>query len=135
MNKVLIGIMASLIMGISVVAMAADIVEREIITVIPIADRVMEPNEFIHKEIILDGDIVQIQCRRTLPITKTAEIYVRYVDINGKIVKKEKVLFMDRADDPETPEDETCTAYTDFMAGADENEVFILNAVKTKLGL
>ena len=76
---------------------------------------------------------------RFLIITQTCEVTYRKVDSNGDTVGEDvKVLFMNVADDPETPEDETNNEFTQLV-NLINNESNIKNsitkAVKIKLGL
>jgi len=96
------------------------------------------------------GDITKVEVRedvasykldtvKFLVLTKTCEVIYRKVDSNGDSVGEEiKVIFMDVEDDPETPEDETSTDFTDLVQAINGNsniKTTIKNAVKNKLGL
>lgn len=79
---------------------------------------------------------------RILVFTKTAEIWYRkgYMQ-NEEFIgtnRGHQILFMDRIDNPETPEDESSTEFTDLIqainAGNNVKQT-ITNAVKQKLGL
>ena len=97
-----------------------------------------------------DGDIAKVEVRedvatyqldtvKFLVITKTAEVTYRKVDGSGEGVGDEvKVLFMNKEDDPETPEDETSTEFTQLITAinnGDNIKQTITNAVKIKLGI
>ena len=78
---------------------------------------------------------IKVDTVRILPLTKTAEITLRYTTDDDKPIKEEKLIFMDREDNPETPEDETSTEYTQLITGLDINKTFLKNAIKIKLGI
>ncbi len=65
--------------------------------------------------------------------TNTMIVTQRDVDASGKPVGKEtNEIFMDRANDPDTPEDESSTEYTDLIAEIDKGnnmELTIKNAI------
>lgn len=76
---------------------------------------------------------IKVDTVRILNFTKTAEITLRYVDADGNYIKETKVIFKNQEDNPETPEDETSTEYTDLMQGLEINKTFLKNAIKAKL--
>lgn len=97
-----------------------------------------------------DGDITQTEVKpdvakwqldtvRFLVQTKTCEVTYRKVDASDNIIEgEEKILFMDRVDDPDTPEDESLTDFTDLIAAINNGsniKTTIKNAVKLKLGI
>ena len=79
---------------------------------------------------------------RMLVFTKTCEVYYRkgYMD-NGKFISSnqvQQILFMDTLDNPNTPEDETSTEFTQLIQLINsENNIkqSITKAVKIKLGI
>ena len=101
---------------------------------------------------LTDGDIAQLETKpdvvkwvldtvRFLVFTKTCEVTYRKVDVAGEIVpgvSEEKIIFMDRPDDPETPTDESLTEFTDLATAINNGSNIkntITNAVKIKLGI
>ena len=101
---------------------------------------------------MVDGDIVQLEAKpdvakwvldtvRFLVFTKTCEVTYRKVDDAGEIVpgaSEEKIIFMDRPDNPETPTDESLTEFTDLVTAINNGSNIkntITNAVKIKLGI
>ena len=57
------------------------------------------------------------------PFSETARVVTRiyYLDENDVALRKEKgntYIYKNRSDDPKTPEDETSTAYDDFISGS-----------------
>lgn len=99
-----------------------------------------------------DGDITQIEVKpdvakwmidtmRFLIATKTCEVTYRKVNDVDDIVPgagEEKVIFMDRPDNPKTPEDESLTEFTDLVTAINNGNNIkntITNAVKIKLGI
>ena len=67
-------------------------------------------------------------------ITKQADILYRWVDAEGKYVEDApNVILQDRADDPETLEDETDTSFTDFLALLKDFKKVTKEIVKNKL--
>ena len=97
-----------------------------------------------------DGDIAQVEVRedvatyqldtvRFLVITKTCEVTYRKIDAAGDSVGEEfTVLFTNVEDDPETPEDETSTEFTQLIQAINSGsniKTTITNAVKIKLGI
>jgi hypothetical protein len=72
---------------------------------------------------------------KILPYNKTCIITVRFLDANGEYVNEKQVVFINQVDNPETPEDESTTEFTDFMQGLNINRVFLKNAIKSKLGI
>ncbi len=98
-----------------------------------------------------DGDITQAEVRpdvvkwslkeaRFLPQTKICEIMYIKKDSGDNVIQgtREKILFMDRVDNPETPEDETLTEFTDLITAINNGsniKTTIKNAVKLKLGI
>lgn len=97
-----------------------------------------------------DGDITQTEVKpdvvkwkldtvRFLVQTKTCEVIYRKVDVSDNIVAgEEKILFIDRADNPDTPEDESSTDFTDLITAINNGsniKTTIKNAVKLKLGI
>ncbi|KKL46131.1 hypothetical protein LCGC14_2348640 [marine sediment metagenome] len=74
-----------------------------------------------------------------LVFTKTCKVVYRKVDSNNVSVgKTRQILFQDIVDNPETPQDETNTEFTDLVqainAGSNIKQT-ITNAVKIKLGI
>ena len=72
--------------------------------------------------------------------TKTCKVVYTKHDSGGDIIsgRTKTVLFRDVADDPNTPEDETDTSFTDLIAflNAGSNlKARITTAVKVKLGI
>ena len=101
---------------------------------------------------LTDGDIAQLETKpdvvkwvldtvRFLVFTKTCEVTYRKVDDAGEIVpgaSEEKIIFMDRPDNPETPTDESLTEFTDLVTAINNGSNIkntITNAVKIKLGI
>lgn len=101
-----------------------------------------------------DGDINQVQVMpdgvkwmidndHDFRFTQTWKVTYRKVDIDGNSIGREKtILFRDVPDDPDTPEDETLTEYTDFrnfietrIRAGDSKDLAITKAVKIKLGI
>ena len=75
---------------------------------------------------------------RFLVFTKTCIVRYRKVDASGNPISEVKVLFRDVDDDPETPEDETLTEFTDLVTAINNGSNIkntIKNAVILKLGL
>jgi len=72
-------------------------------------------------------------------ITRTCEVTYRKVDSSGDPVGGEvSVIFQNVIDNPDTPEDETDTSFTDLVTAINANSNIkqtITNAVKIKLGL
>lgn len=96
-----------------------------------------------------NGDIIQTETRpsvvkwkldtfKCLIFTKTCIITYRKIDINGKKIDEIDIIFINRNDDPNTPEDETSTDFTDLVRAINNGsniKTTIKNAVKAKLGL
>jgi len=97
-----------------------------------------------------DGDITKAEVKpdvavwkldtvRFLVFTKTCEVTYRKVDSNGDPVGGSvTVIFMNVADDPDTPEDETSTEFTQLVTAINNGsniKTTITNAVKIKLGI
>ncbi len=82
-------------------------------------------------------DIIKIKVDtiKILNFSETAVITLRYVNADGNSIKEERVIFMNREDNLETPEDETSTEYTDLMQGLGVNKTFLKQALQFKLGL
>lgn len=103
----------------------------------------MAEGEIIQEEVQPDVVSWQLDTVKLLAFTETAEITYRKVDAEGVGVGEEKtILFMNKVDDPETPEDETSTEFTDFInyittriRANDSLKVAITKAVKIKLEL
>lgn len=79
---------------------------------------------------------------RFLIFTKTCEVYYRkgYMDGENFIGtnKGHGILFMNREDNPNTPEDETLTEFTDLinLINSEDNiKASITKAVKIKMGI
>ena len=97
-----------------------------------------------------DGDITKAEIKpdvakwkldtvRFLVQTKTCEVTYRKVDASDNVVVgEEKIIFMDRVDDPDTPESEESTEFTDLIIAINNGsniKTTIKNAVKLKLGI
>ena len=97
-----------------------------------------------------DGDIPQVEVKpdvavwaldsvRFLIFTKTCEVTYRKLDADGNHVGEEfTVLFINQDDNPETPEDETSTEFTQLITAINNGNNIkqtITNAVKIKLGI
>lgn len=96
-----------------------------------------------------DGDIDQAEVRpdvvgwqldtvRFLVVTKTCEVVYRRVDADSKPIDGVQILFMDIEDNPETPEDETLTDFSQLITAINNGSNIkqtIANAVKIKLGI
>ena len=72
--------------------------------------------------------------------TKTAKVVYNKRDAGNNVIpgRQKVVIFRDIADDPETPEDETVTEFTDliaFLNSGSNLKARITTAVKTKLGI
>jgi len=78
---------------------------------------------------------VAIDTVRILHFTNTCEITLRYLDENGDYVREETLIFQNVEDNPDTPEDETKTEYTQLMTGLEINKTFLKNAIRVKLGI
>ena len=79
---------------------------------------------------------------RILAFTKTCEVYYRkgYMDGENFIGTNQghQIIFMDRLDDPRTPQDETSTEFTQLIQAinsGDNIKQTITKACKIKLGL
>lgn len=67
--------------------------------------------------------------------TKTCKVKYRELDVNGNSVGEENKIWKDVVDDPDTPEDETSTEFTDLIATIDAGNDFettIMNEFKKK---
>ena len=101
-----------------------------------------------------DGDVDQVEVRpdvaawsldtfKILRYTSTAIVTYRKVDSNGDSLGEEfDVTFMNVEDNPETPEDETSTEFSDFynylhtrIIAGDSLKTAITKAVKIKLDI
>ena len=92
-------------------------------------------NEIIIAKVKPDGVTAILDTVRILAITKTAEITFRNIDENDNPTGDEfTVIIQDKVDDPETPEDETDTSFTDSgLLKAVEG--IAKDVTKVKLGL
>lgn len=96
--------------------------------------------DIIKAEIQPDGVKWMLDTDKDLRFTKTISVIYRKVDANEKPIGKEiKTLFRDVPDNPDTPEDETLTEYTDFknfietrVRAGDSRDTAIKKAVKIK---
>ena len=90
-------------------------------------------------EEVPDVSVWKLDTVRFLVFTETAEITYRKVDTDGKIAGNDvKILFRNEVDNPQTPEDETSTEFTQLIQAinsGDNIKQTITNAVKIKLGL
>ena len=118
MRKFLIAVILSVILGVTIVAHA---VEKD--------------NEIIIAKAKPDGVVAVLDTVRILISAKTAEITYRYLDAAGDPIGDEfTVIITDIEDDPETPEDETDTSFTD--SGLEKAvEKLAKDTTKEKLGL
>lgn len=103
--------------------------------------------DFDKIEVIQDIAVYRLDTVRLLAFTETAEISFRggYMDAGVFISvprKGIKVLFINVADNPETPEDETSTKFTQFInyiqtqiAGGKTLKKAITDACKIEIGL
>ncbi len=97
-----------------------------------------------------DGNITKVEVRPDvasweldtvtfLVITKICEVTYRKVDSEGNTIGEQaKIYFRDIENNPETPEDESNTEFTQLInaINAGNNiKTTITNAVKTKLGI
>ena len=97
-----------------------------------------------------DGDITKTEVRpdtvkyaldtvKFLVFTETCEVTYRKLDASDEPTGEEVVItFMNIADDPETPEDETSTEFNqlvNFINNGSNIKTSITDAVKIKLGL
>ena len=101
-----------------------------------------------------DGDVPMVEVRenvatwaidtfKILRFTETAIVTYRKVDAIGDSLGEEfDVTFMNVVDNPDTPEDETSTEFTDFynyittrIRANDSIKTAITKAVKVKLGI
>ena len=127
MKKILVTILLSAILGICLVAKAAtDEID------------VNEPQPALTKW--------KLDTVRILAFTQTAEIYFRkgYIDGSTFVGTNQGHLtrFMNQVDNPETPEDETSTEFTDFIqyiqnriSAGDTLKQAIVKAVRIKEGI
>ena len=81
----------------------------------------------------------QLDTVKFLVITQTCEVTYRKVDADGNPIGEEiKVIFQNVEDNPETPEDETLTEFTQLINAINNGKnikTTIANGVKIKLGL
>ena len=98
----------------------------------------MADGDIAEIEVVPDVDHWEIDTVKFLVVTKTCTVTYRKVDASGNPIGEKSVIFMDRTDDPGTPEDETSTDFTDLVAAINNGSNIkntIMNAVKIKLGI
>jgi len=92
-------------------------------------------------EVRPDVSVWKLDTVRFLVFTKTAEITYRKGYIDGEFIGtggEKTITFMDVADNPETPQDETSTEFTQLIQAINAGNNIkntITNVVKVKLGL
>ena len=90
-------------------------------------------------EVVEDVASYQLDTVKFLVITQTCSVKYRKLDANGNPVGDEvTILFVNKEDDPETPEDETDNSFTQLVTAINNGsniKTTITNAVKIKLGL
>ena len=97
-----------------------------------------DDGDIAQTEVISDVASWKLDTVKFLVVTKTCIVTYRKIDAGGNYINEFDVIFMDVTDNPETPEDETLTEFTQLIQLINNNSNIkqsVRQAVITKLGL